>query len=153
MPEDALLQGTIRTVSAKTRKAVVEGIEALAKNLAAAHGCVAEVEMHEGYPVTVNDDTMARRMCATSRPAWSGTPLVRWMDAPVMGAEDFSYVLEEIPGAMAFLGTMPKERGGFVAPNHSNRMVIDEAAMATGVGLYAAAALQFAGATDRKPGA
>jgi hippurate hydrolase len=64
------------------------------------------------------------------------------MPTPVMGAEDFSYVTEQVPGAMAFLGTRPDGvRPADVAPNHSNRMVIDEGAMATGVALYAAAAL------------
>ncbi|MEY2399455.1 MAG: hypothetical protein QOJ00_2629 [Actinomycetota bacterium] len=143
VPEDALLIGTIRTVSPKTRAAVVQGIEDLAKGIAAAHGCVAEVEMTPGYPVTVNDDTMAGylRDVATEL---LGETLVRVMPAPVMGAEDFSYVLNEVPGALAFLGTMPADHSGFVAPNHSNRMVLDETALATGVALYASAALRFA---------
>ncbi len=146
VPEDALLLGTIRTVSAKTRTAVVQGIEKLAMNIAASHGCTAEVQMTEGYPVTVNDDTMAGyvRDVATGV---VGADLVRWLPTPVMGAEDFSYVLEEVPGAMAFLGTMPADHDGIVAPNHSNRMVLNEDAMATGVAVYAAAALSFASAT------
>ena len=147
VPEDALLLGTIRTVSAKTRAAVVEGIEALAKGVAGAHGCVAEVEITEGYPVTVNDDTMASYIRDVAAGV-AGSELVRWLPAPVMGAEDFSYVLNEVPGAMAFLGTMPAEREGHVAPNHSNRMVLNEDAMATGVAVYAAAALSFASVTS-----
>ncbi|MEY2470247.1 MAG: hypothetical protein QOF21_2945 [Actinomycetota bacterium] len=146
VPEDALLLGTIRTVSAKTRAAVVDGIAALAKNIATSHGCVAEVEMTEGYPVTVNDDTMAGYIRDVASGV-VGSELVRWLPAPVMGAEDFSYVLNEVPGAMAFLGTMPPDRPEFVAPNHSNRMVLNEDAMASGVAVYAAAALKFASAT------
>lgn len=143
IPEDALLIGTIRAVSAKTRAAVVAGVEQIAVNIAAAHGCVAEVSLTPGYPVTVNDDTMAFYMRDLANDLL-GEQLVRVMPAPVMGAEDFSYVLEEVPGAMAFLGTMPKDHSGFVAPNHSNRMVINEDAMASGVAMYAAAALRFA---------
>ena len=146
VPEDALLLGTIRTVSAKTRAAVVNGVEELAKGIAGAHGCVAEVEMHEGYPVTINDDTMAGYVRDVATDV-VGSDLVRWLPAPVMGAEDFSYVLNEVAGAMAFLGTMPPDHSGFVAPNHSNRMVLNEDAMATGVAVYAAAALSFASAT------
>ena len=145
VPEDALLLGTIRTVSAKTRAAVVDGIATLAKNIAVSHGCVAEVEMTEGYPVTVNDDTMAGYIRDVGERI-AGPELTRVLPAPVMGAEDFSYVLNEVPGAMAFLGTMPADHDGFVAPNHSNRMVLNEDAMATGVAVYAAAALQFASA-------
>ena len=143
VPEDALLLGTIRTVSAKTRAAVVEGVGQLAQAIAVAHGCVAEVEMTPGYPVTVNDDTMANYVGLVAADVL-GQHMVRTMPAPVMGAEDFSYVLEEIPGAMAFLGTMPVDHAGFVAPNHSNRMVLNEDAMASGVAVYAAAALSFA---------
>jgi hippurate hydrolase len=65
------------------------------------------------------------------------------LPSPVMGAEDFSYILQQVPGAMAFLGTRPPGvPRGEVAPNHSNRMVLDEGALPTGVALYAAAALR-----------
>jgi hippurate hydrolase len=65
------------------------------------------------------------------------------MPTPFMGAEDWSYVLQEVPGCMAFLGTRPDIGGGLVAPNHSNRMVLDEAAMAAGIATYAAVALRW----------
>ena len=59
-----------------------------------------------------------------------------------MGAEDFSYVLAEVPGALAFLGGCPPGLEPVAAPpNHSNRVVFDEDAMAAGVALYAALAL------------
>jgi hippurate hydrolase len=62
---------------------------------------------------------------------------------PVMGAEDFSYVLQNLPGAMMFLGGTPHgENPATAAPNHSNRVMFDEPAMATGTALYAAAALR-----------
>ena len=62
------------------------------------------------------------------------------LPSPVMGAEDWSYVLERVPGSMAFLGVAPPgvERP---APNHSNRMLLDEPAMAVGIALHAAMAL------------
>jgi hippurate hydrolase len=60
-----------------------------------------------------------------------------------MGAEDFSYVLQRLPGAMAFLGTRPDGVTGEPAPNHSNRMLLNEDAMADGIALHAAVALSF----------
>ena len=61
-----------------------------------------------------------------------------------MGAEDFSYVIERVPGMMAFLGARPASEDPATAPqNHSNLVVFDEAPMALGVALYAAAALDF----------
>ncbi len=60
-----------------------------------------------------------------------------------MGAEDFSYVLNELPGSMAFLGGTPLDRNlATAAPNHSNRVYFDESAMHTGMSLYTAAALR-----------
>ena len=71
-----------------------------------------------------------------------GDDVVRRMPAPVMGSEDFSYVLQKVPGAMAFLGATPKGTNPFTAaPNHSNRVMFDETAMPTGIALYAAMAL------------
>jgi hippurate hydrolase len=61
-----------------------------------------------------------------------------------MGAEDWSYVLQQVPGAMAFLGTRPSGMApGDVAPNHSNRMVLDEDAMTVGIATYSGVALRF----------
>jgi hippurate hydrolase len=104
----------------------------------------AEVTIRPGYPVTVNDHDAAAEVLDTAR-ALVGERAVPMPD-PVMGAEDFSFILERVPGAMAFLGTRPAGvRAVEVAPNHSNRMVIDEGALATGVALYAAAALRRLG--------
>ena len=60
-----------------------------------------------------------------------------------MGAEDFSYVLQRVPGAMAFVGARPDGQDPATAPqNHSNVVVFDEPAMAVGVALYAAVAIR-----------
>jgi metal-dependent amidase/aminoacylase/carboxypeptidase family protein len=65
---------------------------------------------------------------------------------PLMGAEDFSYVLERVPGAMAFLGGCPPELEPGTAPgNHSNLVRFDEDALPAGVALYAQMALQALG--------
>ena len=61
---------------------------------------------------------------------------------PIMGAEDFSYVLEQVPGTMMFLGATPLDRDlGSAAPNHSNRVYFDEQAMVRGIATYAAVAV------------
>jgi hippurate hydrolase len=71
-----------------------------------------------------------------------GDDKVSEMRSPVMGAEDWSYVLQVVPGAMVFLGTCPPDVAlADAAPNHSNRMVIDEDAMAVGIALHAAVTL------------
>ena len=142
IPETAELEGTIRTVSPGARERVRSAIAQVAGGVAAAHEMEAEVELRSGYPVTVNDAGAAAEVLDTAV-RLVGDAKALDMPAPVMGAEDFSYLLERVPGAMAFLGTRPPGlRGHEVAPNHSNRMVLDEPSLAVGVGLYAAAALR-----------
>jgi amidohydrolase len=142
IPETAQLLGTIRAVSERTRTDLFDGVRRVAAGVAAAHGAEVEVTVHDGYPVTVNDATMAA-LAAEVAADVLGPSLALPMANPVMGAEDFSYVLQEVPGTMVFLGTNPDGRGP-AAPNHSNRMVLDEAAMANGIALYAAMALRCA---------
>ena len=141
IPERAQIHGTIRTVSAFTRSFVHAELEKLATGLAAAHGATAEFHLRLGYPVTVNDGDVA----AWSREIASGVlgdGFAVEMPSPVMGAEDFSYVLEKVPGAMVFLGVCPDGVNFFeAAPNHSNRMVVNESGMAAGIALYAGVAL------------
>ncbi|CAN5582436.1 M20 family metallopeptidase [soil metagenome] len=144
IPETAQLTGTLRAVSERTRTAVSERITTVADGIAAAHGCTATVEILKGYPVTVNDAKFA---------AFAGSVVDRTfgaghsykMPSPVMGAEDFSYVLQKVPGAMLFLGVCPPENPDpLAAPScHSNRMVLHEATMADGVALHAAVATTF----------
>jgi hippurate hydrolase len=142
IPETALVEGTVRTVDRRVRGEAHAAVRRVAEHVAAAHDMAAEVEIVDGYPVTVNDDAAADEVLATARWLVGDDQTLR-LPSPVMGAEDFSYVVERVPGAMAFLGTRPPGvPTDQLAPNHSNRMVIEEDAMATGTALYAAAALR-----------
>ena len=147
IPEDALIEGTIRTFSDKTRTDVVDGIVRLAQGIAGAHGCAAEVDLARGYPVTINNDSMADYLLSAACRVL-GDDATRTMPTPVMGAEDFSFVLHKVPGAMAFLGTRPDGVDGPVAPNHSNKMLLNEDALAAGIAVHATAALGFAAAAE-----
>ncbi len=142
IPETADIEGTIRAVSERTRAQIHDGIRRVAENIASAHGCDGDVEIVYGYPVTTNDDRFADWTLDLAGDV-AGTDHVVRLPHPVMGAEDFSYVLQELPGAMSFLGGTPLDRNlATAAPNHSNRVYFDESAMATGISLYAAAALR-----------
>jgi hippurate hydrolase len=143
IPETAELYGTVRTVSEKARDAVLADIERVARGLAEAHGATAEVTLVRGYPVTVNDGDAAQFALDTASALFGERRAVE-MPTPVMGAEDWSYVLQQVPGAMAFLGTRPPGVAPHdTAPNHSNRMILDEDAMATGIATYAGVALRW----------
>jgi hippurate hydrolase len=140
IPETASLLGTVRTVSETTRENVLQGVRRVAEGVAAAHGAEASVEITRGYPVTVNDERFARFVLETARDLL-GPDGAQLANHPMMGAEDFSYVLQRVPGTMANLGTRPES--GPVHPNHSNRMLLNESALATGVAMHAAVALRF----------
>lgn len=144
IPESARLYGTLRAVSERTRHAVWERIRVVADGVAAAHGCTAQVDIVQGYPVTTNDSTFAR-FAAGVVDDRLGPGRSYQMPSPVMGAEDFSYVLQKVPGAMVFLGVCPPQHADpFSAPAcHSNRMVLHEDVMADGIALHAAIATTF----------
>ena len=142
IPETAFLFGTIRSVSEATRAEVRAGVRRVAEGIAAAHDASAEVDLEPGYPVTINDPAFTAFVTDTAR-TLVGPERVVELKAPIMGAEDFSYVLQQVPGAMAFLGARPAGEDPATAPqNHSNLVIFDEAAMATGVALYVAVAIR-----------
>lgn len=142
IPPTAILIGTIRAVSERTRTQVHDGIRRVSEGIAAAHECEVEVSIVSGFPVTVNDDHVSAEVL-TLASGLLGPKQVVQMPNPVMGSEDFSYVLQRVPGAMAFLGATPPGVNPFTAaPNHSNLVRFDENAMPTGMALYAAYALE-----------
>jgi len=143
IPEQATILGTIRSFSERSRALAHDGVQRVAANIALAHRAEAQVELIHGFPVTVADGravALAEQVAADlyGERAW------RTMPAPVMGAEDFSYVLQKVPGAMVFLGATP-EGGDFrsCCALHSNRMVLDENVMARGVAMHCAFADAF----------
>jgi amidohydrolase len=145
IPESAEIEGTIRAVSERTRTQVHEGIRRVAEGVASAHGVEIAVDIIRGYPVTSNSDAFAEFTIDVATGLIGADKVVR-LPHPVMGAEDFSYVLHEIPGTMMFLGGTPLDRNpATAAPNHSNRVVFDEDAMQTGIALYSAMALEHLG--------
>ena len=141
IPETAEIEGTIRAISEATRAKIHSGVQRVAEGVASAHEAEVTVEIINGFPVTINDDHVAAEVLRVAGGLLGGE-VVRPMPNPVMGSEDFSYVLQKVPGAMAFLGATPHGINPFTAPpNHSNRVRFDETAMTTGIALYAAIAL------------
>jgi hippurate hydrolase len=141
IPESAYLEGSLRTLSEPTRSWLHEQLRQVCQYTAAAYGCTAQVQVEPGYPITVNDADAAARVGRTAD-AVLGLGRCTPMDGPIMGSEDFAYVLNRVPGALAFLGGCPPQvNPDSAAPNHSNRVVFDEAAMVSGVAMYAALAL------------
>lgn len=140
IPEVARLWGTLRTQSERTRTLAKEGICRVADNIARAHGAEAEVAIEPGFPVTINDGRVVDVAERAAKALFGEAGFIR-MPNPVMGAEDFSYVLQKVPGAMAWLGACP-EGGDYhtCCALHSNKMVLDESVMARGIAMHCAMA-------------
>ena len=141
IPPDAFMEGTIRTLDEGVRADLHAGLERVAQHTAQAHGCSCNSEIIPGYPVTVNHQAEADIIGDLARSV-VGEQYYAEMPRPLLGAEDFSYVLQHVPGAMAFLGVCPPGVDpNHAAPNHSNLMEISEERLSHGVALYAAMAM------------
>ena len=139
--ERADFEATVRSFSAENQAKLREDTVRLCRGIAEAHGLRAEVEYHTSYPVTVNDPGMTDFFAATTADLL-GAPAAMIMPNPHTGSEDFSRVLAEIPGAMAFLGaTAPGADPGTAPFNHSPFALFDEAVLPCGAALYARLAM------------
>ncbi|WP_267396083.1 MULTISPECIES: M20 family metallopeptidase [unclassified Sphingomonas] len=143
VPGEVKMLGTLRTLSEPTRQLMRAAFARIVEGIAAAHGLTGEAWIEDGYPVTVNDARAVALMeaCAVDLGGAGGFQL---MPAPMMGAEDFSYVLRTMPGAMAFLGAAPAGSNPATNPPlHNTRMTIEESIMARGIALHCAVATRF----------
>ena len=136
IPDEARLQVTIRSFSAASRELVREAAVRLARDTALAHGLTASAEFESSYPVTVNDPQETR--FATEVVAdLVGEDRFRPQPNPQAGAEDFSFVLDQVPGAFVMLGACPPPVDPATAPfNHSAFAVFDDTVLADGAALF-----------------
>lgn len=139
IPATAELAATVRTFSREAHAAVPDLLVRAAERIAQAHGMTASVEYVRGYPTLVND---AAEVARAERVV--GELGLSYVTAavPVTGAEDFSYVLEQVPGAYVTLGATPVGVEPAGAPyNHSGRARFADEALPQGAALLAALAL------------
>jgi amidohydrolase len=137
IPDDVRLLGTVRSFSADVRREMKPRIETILRGCCEANGAAYDFNYIWRYPVTSNDAAEAayvRALAArTLGDEWSAEM------TPTMGAEDFSYMLEQRPGCFFFLGVRKDERTSI--PHHNARFAIDEAALDNGVRMMVALAL------------
>src|SRR5580693_7332733 len=148
IPDDAQFVATIRSFSPEARAAVQAAAPRLARDIASAHGLTATAEFRDGYPVTVND---AEELAFAEQTVADVLGDGRYVAAPdpLTGSEDFSYVLEQVPGAFLMLGACPPASDPFSAPfNHSAEAIFDDDVLPDGTALYAELALRRLGRAD-----
>jgi amidohydrolase len=140
IPDDARFEATIRTFSAAAREQMREEAPALCRRIAAAHGLDADVIYEDQYPVTVNDAAHAEFAADVIGEVF-GDERYTPMPNPMTGAEDFSRVLDAVPGCYVFLGAQVDDLVDG-PDNHSPRATFDDAVLPDGVLLHAQLAVR-----------
>jgi len=139
IPDDAVLEGTMRTLDEATRKRVASLIPKIAKSICATYGAKCEIEVEDAYPVTLNDPLVTRSVIEILRSIPGSKTVVV---PPLLIAEDFAFFLKEVPGTYYFLGTRNSEKG-CIYPNHSSKFKIDEDILKYGSASLATLAFNF----------
>jgi metal-dependent amidase/aminoacylase/carboxypeptidase family protein len=145
IPDTATFEATIRSFSEATSATAMAGAARVVEGIAAAHGVEVEIDARHGYPVTVNTAAARDTVESTVREHFGEEHFVP-MESPLAGAEDFSRVLGEVPGAMVLLGATAPGLDPATAPNnHSALAQFDDRVLADGAALLAALALDHVG--------
>jgi amidohydrolase len=132
IPEEVLLEGTIRAFNPDMQQQIHERVERTATKIAESAGATAEVSIQRMAPVTYNDPALTERMLPILQSVAGRDNVVHMK--PVTIAEDFAFYQQEIPGLFMFIGGMPKGQDPKKAPaHHTPEFYIDEASMRTGI--------------------
>ncbi len=129
IPQSGHLRGTVRTLKAETRLMAERRIREISAGIALATGAAITVTYHKGYPVTVNHPDQTEFAAKVAAGISGGSKVDRSI-APLMGSEDFSYMLEARPGAYIFLGN------GDSAGVHHPAYDFDDKAIPVGVSYW-----------------
>ena len=134
IPDSAMLNGTVRTLRAEVRDDMERLLREVATGTAAAHGAQATIEYERGYPSVVNDAEATER-AARAATRLLGEGRVHRDRPPGMGAEDFAYMAEAVPGCFVRIGQAEGER--FAQPVHTTRYDFNDAILPIGASFWA----------------
>ena len=135
IPDKAHLGGTVRTLNADLRQRMPRRMEELARGIAKGMRGDIDLDYTFSYPVTVNDEAAAILALDVAEDLFGGESVLE-LPSPSMGAEDFSYFLEKVPGAFIWLG-IGEDASGL----HTPKFAFDEDILPRGSALLAALAI------------
>lgn len=139
IPDFAILEGTVRALTAETRQLQMANVERISQSVASALGAKVEISWHDGYPVTVNHADAVSVFRSTLAKEGSVKVLEEEVD-PVMGGEDFSFYGHHVPACFFWLGLVAS--GQTSMPNlHSPRFDFNDAAIPVGISAMCALAV------------
>lgn len=131
IPNEAVMEGTVRTQDPETRKKVADYIEQLALGTARAMGADAKLEYDFGYPPTMNDPAVIDEISEAVSDILGPQKLLQ-VPVSSMGSEDFAFYLEKVPGALFRIGTCD-ERPESSWALHNPSTLFDEKAISAGI--------------------
>ncbi|AOT03018.1 M20 metallopeptidase family protein [Arthrobacter sp. U41] len=141
IPESARIEATVRTFSHASRERMMSAVPVLLKGIAQAHGLEVDVEYRAEYPLSITDENETRTAEKTIQNLFGDARLTRWA-TPLSGSEDFSRVMEEVPGTFIGLSAVaPGADHTASAFNHSPYATFDDGVLADGAALYAELAI------------
>ena len=142
IPDEATFLTSIRTFSSASRDKIHQEVPRLVQGIASGHGLTGRAEFGNCYPVTLNSAPEVQ-FATTVIGDMLGPDRVHAMENPLTGAEDFSYVANEVPGAFLMLGACPPGVDPVTAPaNHSGDAVFHDGVLAEGAAVYAELAIR-----------
>jgi amidohydrolase len=140
IPDDVEMMGTIRSLDEAMRSDIHQRIKRTAESIATSGGAKADVTIETGYPVTYNDPALTEKMAPTLRKVSSDVIVMN----ATLGAEDFSFYQQKVPGLFFFLGTRPKNQTAEqAASNHSPLFYVDESGLGLGIRAMARVAADY----------
>ncbi|MCK8601264.1 M20 metallopeptidase family protein [Desulfoferrobacter suflitae] len=134
IPQEALLEGTLRTLNDAVYRVVETRLKAMVSGMQSSHGVAGELTLTPGYPLLINDDRLVAYCIEQARKSL-GESAVK-IESARMGAEDFAYFLQKYPGVLIRLGCHDPQLG-YQYGLHSPRFDFDERALDVGVRLFA----------------
>ncbi|HEY8181871.1 MAG TPA: amidohydrolase [Thermoanaerobaculia bacterium] len=140
IPDDVEMIGTIRSLDEAMRSDIHQRIKRTAEAIATSGGAKVDVTIETGYPVTYNDPALTEKMAPTLRKVSSDVIVMN----ATLGAEDFSFYQQKVPGLFFFLGTRPKNQTAEqAASNHSPLFYVDESGLGLGIRAMARVAADY----------
>ncbi|MAI67908.1 MAG: hypothetical protein CMJ26_08555 [Phycisphaerae bacterium] len=139
IPEEVKLVGTMRYLEKETGIMAKERFREIVNSIAIAHGCTAEVDLRDGYPVTCNDELAVDTFFKIAKETIASERVLPF-EKPVMGGEDFSYYCQEVPSCFFAVGLLP-EGVNEIPALHQPMFDFNDEAIRTGIQLFCALAL------------
>jgi amidohydrolase len=141
IPNFVELEGTVRAVSQNAREYLADRMETIAKGISEAMRGNYEFDYTFGYPPLVNDKEFTKSFVSSAKKIMPEEDIIV-MNKPVMGAEDFAYYINEVPGTFIFVNN-PQEVDGQCYPHHNSKFDIDESILSKAAALLIQGTLDY----------